>query len=95
MSDFKNYYSNKNKNTTPKEEDTQAQLEYLRNIASSYDGKSEDKLIADIIKAVISQKEQGKLTNDEIKKLYKTISPMLNQEQRTRLEGLMEQLLKL
>lgn len=90
MNDFKNYY-NKNKESASNEE----QIEFLKKVAASYDGKGEDKLLADIIKNVISQKQQGKLNNDEIVRLYKTISPMLNADQRTRLEGLIEQLLKL
>ena len=67
----------------------------LISMASYYDKNGEDKLIKDIFKNVENQKRQGKLTNEQILQFVKNVSPMLNDNQKKRLNDLVNDLLKI
>ena len=78
-----------------------AQSEYeqkvaeMKRLAAKYEREGEGQLVKDIVNNVIEQKARGTLSNDQLIAFAKRISPLLNSEQRARLEGLVEQLLKL
>lgn len=80
---------------------TQTQSEYeqkvaeMKRLAAKYEREGEGQLVKDIVNNVIEQKARGTLSNEQLVAFAKRISPLLNAEQRSRLEGLVEQLLKL
>ena len=84
MRDFNNYNSNTNmdKNSS----------EMLKNFAKKYEGASEDKLISEIMKEAEKGRKNGTLTNAEIDRFKNMLSPMLNSEQRKKLENVVEKL---
>ena len=77
------------------QEEYQKRVEEMKRLAAKYEREGEGQLVKDIINNVIEQKARGQLTNEQLITFAKRVSPLLNAEQRTRLEGLLEQLLKL
>lgn len=71
------------------------QMQFISQLINYYDKNGEDKLIKDIFSNVASQKKQGKLTNEQIRQFVKNVSPMLNAKQKEKLDGLVEELLKM
>ena len=71
------------------------QIEFFTKLINYYDKNGEDKLIKDIFENVAAQKRQGKLSNEQIRQFVKNVSPMLNQKQKEKLNGLVEDLLKI
>lgn len=105
---FENFGNTGNGKTQQQRENTQngqnsktAQSDYeqkvaeMKRLAAKYQREGEGQLVKDIVNSVIEQKAAGKLTNEQLIAFAKRISPMLNAEQRTRLNGLVEQLVKL
>ena len=95
-------YSEKQTNTTTQQSSQpNAQSEYerkveeMKRLAAKYEREGEGQLVKDIVNNVIEQKARGTLSNEQLVAFAKRISPLLNSEQRGRLEGLVEQLLKL
>ena len=70
-------------------------VEEMKRLAAKYEREGEGQLVKDIVNNVIEQKARGTLSNDQLVAFAKRIAPLLNSEQRSRLEGLVEQLLKL
>ena len=70
-------------------------VEEMKRLAAKYEREGEGQLVKDIVNNVIEQKARGALTNEQLLAFAKRISPLLNAEQRSRLDGLVEQLLKL
>lgn len=87
--------------TTAKQTKTDPQAEYadkveeMKRLAAKYEREGEGQLVRDIVSNVIEQKARGNLTNDQLVAFAKRVSPLLNTEQRNRLNGLLEELLKL
>ena len=83
----------------PKGQVTQAEYEQrvaeMKRLAEKYQREGEGQLVKDILNTVIEQKARGQLTNDQLVAFAKRITPMLNADQRNRLNQLVEQLLKL
>ena len=71
------------------------QMQFIMQMLNYYDKNGEDKLIKDIFKNVENQKRQGKLTNEQILQFVKNVSPMLNDNQKKRLNDLVNDLLKI
>ena len=104
MDDFRNFYQNKQNrqtegasNTTQRAQtefpkDTKGQMDYLKRLAGYYSEAGESKLTEDIFENVRQQKEQGKLTDADIKNLAKKFSPLLNAEQKRKLNELVAKL---
>ena len=67
----------------------------MKRLAAKYEREGEGQLVKDIVNNVIEQKARGTLSNEQLVAFAKRISPLLNAEQRSRLEGLVEQLIKL
>ena len=70
-------------------------VEEMKRLAAKYEREGEGQLVKDIVTNVIEQKARGQLTNEQLITFAKRVSPLLNAEQRGRLEGLLEELLKL
>ena len=70
-------------------------VEEMKRLAAKYEREGEGQLVKDIVNNVIEQKARGQLSNEQLVTFAKRVSPLLNAEQRSRLEGLLEQLLKL
>ena len=80
--------------TNPQDEYTR-RVEEMKKLAAKYEREGEGQLVKDIVNNVIEQKARGQLSNEQLIAFAKRVSPLLNAEQRGRLEGLLEQLLKL
>lgn len=80
--------------TTP-QDDYADKVEEMKRLAAKYEREGEGQLVRDIVNNVIEQKARGTLTNDQLIAFAKRVSPLLNAEQRNRLNGLLEELLKL
>ena len=70
-------------------------LAEMKRLAAKYEREGEGQLVKDILNNVLEQKASGNLTNEQLIAFVKRITPLLNAEQRERLNGLVEQLLKL
>ena len=81
--------------STPNQDDYASRVEEMKRLAAKYEREGEGQLVRDIVTNVIEQKARGNLTNDQLIAFAKRVSPLLNAEQRTRLNGLLEELLKL
>ena len=80
---------------TPTQDEYTKKVEEMRRLAAKYEREGEGQLVKDIVNNVIEQKARGQLTNEQLITFAKRVAPLLNAEQRSRLEGLLEQLLKL
>lgn len=67
----------------------------MKKLAQKYQREGESQLVKDIVNNVIEQKARGNLSNEQLLQFAKRVTPLLNGEQRQRLNGLVEQLLKL
>ena len=70
-------------------------VEQMKKLAEKYQREGEGQLIKDIVNNVIEQKARGNLSNDQLVTFAKRVMPLLNNEQRTRLNELLQQLLQL
>ncbi len=75
--------------------DYEQKVRQMKELAAKYERAGEGQLVKDIVNNVIEQKASGKLTNDQLIAFAKRVSPLLNTEQRTRLNGLLQELLKI
>lgn len=75
--------------------DYEQKVRQMKELAAKYEREGEGQLVKDIVNNVIEQKAAGKLTNDQLVAFAKRVSPLLNAEQRTRLNGLLQELLKI
>ena len=80
--------------TNPQSE-YERRVEEMKRLAAKYEREGEGQLVKDIVNNVIEQKARGTLSNEQLIAFAKRVSPLLNSEQRSRLEGLLEQLLKI
>ena len=98
-----NYTTQNSTNTTSEQQQSHAnpqdeytkRVEEMKRLAAKYEREGEGQLVKDIVNNVIEQKARGQLSNEQLITFAKRVAPLLNAEQRTRLEGLLEQLLKL
>ena len=65
------------------------QLNKLKGMAKQYEGKSDAEILKDLSKAVEKGKKDGSLTDEKIESIASTIAPMLNREQKAKLQKLM------
>ena len=90
--------SNSNNTNTVNENNLNAeqkqQLNKLKGMAKQYEGKSDAEILKDLSKAVEKGKKDGSLTNEKIDNIASTIAPMLNKEQKAKLQRLMNTIKK-
>ena len=85
----------KTSSAKPTQEEINARIAEMRALAEKYNVQGESQLVRDIADNVIKQKASGQLTNDQLLAFAKRITPLLNAEQRQRLNSLIDELLKL
>lgn len=90
MSFFKEFFMNNDKQGLNPQ-----QMQFIMQMLNYYDKNGQDKLLQDIYTNVSNQKKQGKLSNEQIKQFVKNVSPMLNHNQKKKLDELVEQLLEI
>ncbi|MBR2302842.1 MAG: hypothetical protein IKA42_03475 [Clostridia bacterium] len=71
------------------------QMQFILQMINYYDKNGQDKLVQDIFSNVANQKKQGKLTNAQIEQFVKNVSPLLNQNQKQKLNKLAKQLVEI
>lgn len=93
MGNFSDYINEKEKSNLANnkifEEDVSVE-DSLKNKINKYSSYSQDDLMNEFLKLTIEKKKQGKLDNDELSSLKKTIEPMLNNEQKKTMNNLFE-----
>lgn len=80
---------------TSAQDDYAQKVEEMKRLAAKYEREGEGQLVRDIVNNVIEQKARGNLTNEQLIAFAKRVTPLLNAEQRSRLDGLLQELLKL
>lgn len=68
------------------------QFDKLKSMAKNYEGKSENEILGEIKKTVSQGKKDGSLTDKKINDIANQISPMLNKEQKAKLDFLLKSL---
>ena len=71
------------------------QMQFILQMINYYDKNGQDKLVQDIFSNVANQKKQGKLSNAQIEQFVKNVSPLLNQNQKQKLNELVKQLVEI
>ena len=89
---LRNQNSNTNENNLNNEQ--KKQLDKLKGMAKQYEGKSDTEILTDLSTAVEKGKKDGSLTDEKIDSIASTIAPMLNNEQRNKLNKLMQTIKK-
>lgn len=77
------------KDLTPEQ---RRQFEAMKNTAAKYRGRSEDELMRELKQTVQKDKAVGTLTDKKMENFQKKISPMLNEQQRKKLDKIMKEL---
>ena len=70
------------------------QFEHLKDMAKKYEGTGENEILRDLSGAVERGKRDGSLDDKKIDSIAAQIAPMLNSQQRGKLEQLMKTLKK-
>lgn len=105
MKDFKSYQKN-NQNQKKIQQNSiplsntdfpeQSEAEVLAKKAlAAYNGKSEGTVLLEILRQAEAGKRAGTLTNADIDEFYRQFSPMLEADQRKKLQSVLERLKKI
>lgn len=86
--------NNKNISEENLNKEQRRQFEKLKGMAKQYEGKSDSEILKDLSKAVEKGKKDGSLTNEKIDSIASTIAPMLNGQQKEKLQKLMNSIKK-
>ncbi len=70
------------------------QFDMLKSMAKNYEGKSENEILGEIKKTVEKGKSDGSLNDNKINEIAKQIAPMLNGDQKSKLDLLLKSLKK-
>lgn len=62
------------------------QFENLKNVAKRYEGKSESEILSDLTGAVEKGRRDGSLTDEKLNGIINTVAPLLNGEQKQKLQ---------
>ena len=91
--DFKSF---KRDHISPQSASTQAENlnDNIRKTAEEYANKSDSDLLRDIMQAANNSKKDGRLSEDKLRQFVASVSPMLNDEQRARLNSVVEMINK-
>ena len=84
--DFKSFRKSFHRQDAPKAE----REETLREKAREYAGKSDDELLSEILKNVRQGRESGTFSDAGLEQFRDRVAPMLNQEQRERLQSVID-----
>ena len=95
MSNFSDYIKNNSqgeKSSNNKNVNTNSQLneQNLEKLIDKYSSYSSNDLLSEFIKLTIEKKKKGELNNQELQKIKSTIVPFLSQEQKSKLDEIIE-----
>lgn len=65
-------------------------LDQIKNMAKKYEGKDESEILSELKSAVKKGKSDGSLTDDKMSSIIETLSPMLNSQQKNKLNELIK-----
>ena len=65
---------------------------HVENLYNTYKGKSEDELLAELVKHVAKQKENGTFDMNNLQNMLAKIMPFLNNEQKKKLNDVLKQI---
>ena len=95
MSNFSDYIKNNSqgeKSSNNKNVNINSQLneQNLEKLIDKYSSQSSNDLLSEFIKLTIEKKKKGELNNQELQKIKSTIVPFLSQEQKSKLDEIIE-----
>ena len=96
--DATNQYTTNNgqtNNSSIGNQTVEQRIKQMQALADKYQREGEGQLIKDIVSNVITEKAKGNLTNQQLITFANRVMPLLNSDQKTRLQGLLDELLKL
>ena len=64
----------------------------VENLYNTYKGKNEDELLAELVKHVAKQKENGTFDMNNLEKMLAKIMPFLNEQQKLKLNEVLKQI---
>jgi DNA-binding transcriptional regulator YbjK len=67
-------------------------INQMADMAKQYEGKSETELTNELLKVTEQSRKDGTLNNEMLETFYRSMSPMMNAEQKSKLDGLMKML---
>jgi len=86
--DFRNFKSNRK----PLQDKEETSEDNIRRTAEKYANKSEDELLAEIMRLATENKRNGSLSEAQFDEFERNVMPMLNAEQRKRMESVLKML---
>ena len=84
--DLKSFQKSHQSNGTNKAETSK---DNLRKTAETYAQKSDSELLAEILQAADRAKRDGSVTSEDLQRFAQNLSPMLSEEQRGRLQNVL------
>jgi len=78
-------------NADIKDEDAKGAME-AEDIIKHYEGKSEDELVSELKNLASSGRKDGSFDNDMLTSFYKNVAPMMDNEQKKKLDDLVDML---
>ncbi len=96
--DLKNFARRKGKNVDEQivreiPQEKQAQAQELKEQISQYEGKSEDELFTALLAQVEQGKRDGSFSEEGLHSFIQSVSPMLDEQQRQKLNEIADQIL--
>ena len=62
----------------------------LSSAPKEYAGKNEDELMSELTKSIAAGKKDGSITQDSLRQFVSTVSPMLNNQQKAKLNDILK-----
>lgn len=69
-------------------------VDRLTEVAKQYEGKSEGELMGELFKMADQGRKDGSFNNEMLDTFYRSMAPMMNGDQKKKLDSLMKQLKK-
>ncbi len=74
------------------DENTKREAKAIEKSLRQHEGKSQPELMRELMKLADTERKKGALTDEKLDAFARGVSPMLTEEQRTRLSGILQQL---
>lgn len=104
MRDIRSFKSSKEKESLTQEkavemldqfdEKTKSEADLIEESLRKYEGKTQRELMGELTRLAELERKKGVLNDAKLDDFARSVSPMLNQEQRRRLSGILKQLKK-
>ena len=76
------------------DENTKREAKVIEKSLREYEGKTQCELMSELTKLADAERKKGALDDEKLDAFARNVSPMLTQEQRNRLSGILRQLKK-